>query len=513
MELETKKALKKLYKKLATLKQYDHAMGLLYFDLETIAPKQALEAQGDVLTFLDDAAFKISNSKEMKNLIVYLNDHKDELEYLDQVLIKHMYREYEAQKNITPEFNTQITKIYNKAHIDWLNAKEKKDYNLFKESFKNIVEMQEKVTNLRDYKLDYLYDNYLDQCEKGVLSKELDAFFDDLKKGLISLIERIKNSKHKIRADFLSREVPLYKQEEYGKYLLELNGFDFTRGAMSTTEHPFTSDIAKDDTRLTTHYYLNMFASNMYSIIHEGGHGIFMQRQKEEDYEHFINDEITNGMHESVSRFYENVLGRSKEYIHLIYPKFKEIFKDEFSDVSERELYEAVNLTAPSLIRTEADEVTYGLHIVIRYELEKAITDKKVSIDDASKKWNELYKKYLGVVPSNDSEGILQDVHWSSGFGYFPSYAIGNAYNAMYVRKMKEDINFEECVLNGKLDIINDWMQEHVFKKANELDPADWIKDITGEGLQAKYFLQYLEDKYSDIYQFEKKNYLGDKND
>ena len=226
-----------------------------------------------------------------------------------------------------------------------------------------------------------------------------------------------------------------------------------------------------------------------------------MQNEPAEDHDHFLNDNVSNGMHESVSRFFENVIGRSKAYTHLIYPKFIETFS-EFSDITEEELYEAINIVEPSLIRTEADEVTYGLHIVIRYEMEKKLCSGELKVENAASEWNRLYKEYLGVEPTDDACGILQDVHWTSGFGYFPSYAIGNAYNAMYLKELKKEYDFDELVSKGDFKTINEWLKNHIFKEANHLDPKDWIKQITNKELSAKDFLEYLNNKYKDIYNF-----------
>ena len=281
-------------------------------------------------------------------------------------------------------------------------------------------------------------------------------------------------------------------------------GFDFSRGCIATTEHPFTDTLSKDDTRVTTHYYLNQFVSNIFTIAHEGGHALFGQNQDDEDFNHYIDDSMTLGMHESVSRFYENILGRSKAFIHLIYPKFKEIFGDIFFDVSEEELYEAVNEVKPSLIRTEADELTYSLHIIIRYEIEKDIINNKVDLKDIKALWNKKYEEYLGVTPTNDSEGILQDVHWSSGFGYFPTYALGNIYNAMYYNSMKEKLDVDKLIRENKMDVILKYMTENVFKDANKLDSKTWIKKITNKDIDSSYFLKYLEDKYVELYRLEK---------
>jgi carboxypeptidase Taq len=493
--------LNKIKETLALLRKYGHALGIVSFDFETIAPEDAREEEAEILDFFGNEAFKIKNSDEMKALIVELNAHKDQIEDpLDVKLIELLYEDYEKEKNITPEFDLQRSNIYSRAYNTWLKAKANNDYSLFKDAFKDVINIEKETIALRDNKFANYYDNLLNDYEKGLLQEELDPFFKELKEGLVDLINRIKNSKHVIRRDFLNRKVPIYKQEQFSNYLLELNGFNFKKGAITTTEHPFTSPIARNDVRVTTHYYETNFLSNVYSVIHEGGHAIFMQNERECDHEHFINDNPTNGMHESVSRFYENIVGRSKEYVHLIYPKFKELF-EEFSDVSERELYEAINIVEPSLIRTEADEVTYGLHIIIRYEMEKLICNNQIKIEDIPMMWNKLYKDYLGVDVPNDAEGVLQDVHWTGGFGYFPSYAIGNCYNAMYLKRIEKELPFRELIAKGDFKTINEWMKNNVFVHANVLTPKEWLKELVGESLSPKAFLEYLNQKYKDIYQ------------
>ena len=492
--------LKRLKEILALLKKYEHALGIMYFDFETIVPNDAREEEAEILDFFSNEHFKISSSDEMKELTQYLYDNKDQIEDpLDVSLINKLYDKYQKIKNITPEFDLKMSNIFSRSYNTWLKAKEAKDYNLFKDVFKEVIDIEKEAVGYRENKLPNYYDNLLNDCEEGLLQEDLDPFFKELKEGLIDLINRIKNSKHVIRRDFLNRKVPIHKQELFSKYLLELNGYNFNKGVLSTTEHPFTSDIAKNDARVTTHYHEDMVLSNIYSIIHEGGHAILMQNEREEDYEHFINDYVTNGMHESVSRFYENIIGRSKEYVHLIYPKFIEIF-DEFKDISEQELYEAINIVEPSLIRTEADEVTYGLHIIIRYEMEKMICNNQIQVEDIPTMWNKLYKDYLGVDVPNDAEGVLQDVHWTSGFGYFPSYAIGNCYNAMYLKRLEKELPFKELILKGDFKTINQWMKDNVFIHANVLTPKEWIKELTGESLSPKAFLEYLNNKYKEIY-------------
>ena len=494
------KELDRLYELLTKIELYDHAVKLLYFDFETIAPKASLEKESDTMNFLENEIFKISNTQEFKDLVVALKKKENELEPLDKILINYLYENYLKEKNKTDEFALLESKTFSQSFIRWQEARSKSDFSLFKDSLKKNIDILKQDVALREYKFDNVYDCLLDDHEKGMLQEDLDSFFEELKEGLIELLNKIKASKHHIRTDFLSREVPDRVQEEMSYYVLHLNGYDFNRGLLATTEHPFTLNVAQDDARVTTHYYPTMFTASLFSSIHEGGHAIFMLNEPKEDFKHFINDHISDGMHESVSRFYENVIGRSKEYIHLIYPKFKEIYKGYMDDVSEEELYEAINVVTPSLIRTEADEVTYGLHIIIRYEIEKKIFNGELSVDDIQKEWNKLYKEYLGVIVPDDRNGILQDVHWTGGFGYFPSYALGNAYNQMYLLKLEESFSLKEAILQADFERINNWMINNVFKEANHLSPKEWIKNLTGMELTPKPFLDYLNKKYSDIY-------------
>ena len=332
-------------------------------------------------------------------------------------------------------------------------------------------------------------------------SADLDKAFGECTRRLVPLLKKIMASKKKIRTDFLSRPVTDEQQKKMAQYLLEVMGYDFSRGAFTTTEHPFTDGLGKNDVRVTTHYQPNMFASSMFSIIHEGGHALFDMNQPTADHEHFITGNKTMGMHESVSRFYENRIGRSEAFIHLIYPKVCEVFPNVMSDVSEKELFEAMNIVEPSLIRTEADEFTYTFHVIIRYEIEKLIVNGGAKIEELRDLWNKKYEEYLGVTPSTDSEGILQDVHWSSGFGYFPTYAVGNMYNAMYYKTMSESFDIDEAVRSGDFAKINGWMKENVFKSADILSPKDWLFKITGKSFSPDAFLDYLEEKYSKLYE------------
>ncbi len=496
------KNLKTVYETLDKANIYYHAAGVLNFDMETICPPGAMEKQGETTAFLSTEGYKLIKSDEFVDAVLYLHGHLDdaELDPLDAELVKSLYRDYAKIKNLTPELNHEFDLIRNKAYIDWVNAKQSSDYSVFAPSLEKIKEISIKEVTLRDEKSDVPYDDMLDDYERGVTSADLDEAFGQCKERLIPLLEKIKASGKVIRRDFMSRTVSDEAQKNMAKYLLDTIRYDFNRGAFTTTEHPFTTDIARDDVRVTTHYYPNSFTSSMYSIIHEGGHALFGQLQPAEHHDHHIDNEMTMGMHESVSRFYENRIGRSRPFISLIYPKAKEIFPGLLDDVTEEELYEAVNIVEPSLIRTESDEFTYTFHIIIRYEIERMFMSGEAKLEDLPRIWNDKYEKYLGVRPADDKEGVLQDVHWSFGFGYFPTYALGNMYNAMYFNRMKDEIPVDAIVSSGDFDRLNGWMKDNVFAKANILTPKEWIKDITGRDFTPVDFLDYLEEKYGGIY-------------
>lgn len=501
MTEELKKNLKIIMDILSEVKKFEHACRVLNYDMETICPPKAMAEQGELIAYLSNQAFKLQKSTEFENASKYLIEHKNEIENeYDRTLVEMLAVDYDWNKNVTPEKQKEFANIYNKSYVDWINAKQQSDFSIFEPSLSKVKRAENEKVSLRMNPKNSAYDNLLDIYERGISSADLDKNFEKCKSVLIPLLQKIINSKTKIRTDFLTREVTDEQQKKMAQYLLETIGFDFQRGAFTTTEHPFMDELAKNDIRVTTHYYPKNFASSLYSIVHEGGHALFALNLDPECYEHYIGGNMTLGMHESVSRFYENRIGRSKEFIHLIYPKVIEIFP-QLNDVSEVELYEAMNIVSPSLIRTEADEFTYTFHIIIRYEIEKMIMEEKVDIKDLPSLWNKKYKEYLGIEPSNDKEGVLQDVHWSGGFGYFPTYALGNMYNAMYYNSMIKDIDLKKCILDGKFDVINSWMKNHVWKKAVMLNTKDWIKEITSREFTCDDFLDYLVAKYSELYE------------
>lgn len=503
MKAEIKEKLDIVKKILTEAENYAQAGRVLAYDQETICPPKGMERQGEVMAFLNNQAFKLIKSESFIEASQYIYENREELDEWDKALVEQLHRDYLKEKNITPEKQMEFSLVFNKAFVCWSEARKKSDFSLFSDALSKARDASRERILLRDEGSfpGTVYDQLLDDYERGITSEKLDECFGECKERLLPLLEKIKNSKKKIRRDFLSIEVNNDQQIKMSDYLIGVLNLDMDRGAYTTSEHPFTEGVGRDDIRITTHYYPTQFYASMYSIIHEGGHALFESMQPGENYDHFITSGKTLGMHESVSRMYENRIGRSREFVKLIYPKTCELFPQVMKGVSEEELYEGLNIVEPTLIRTEADEFTYTFHIIIRYEIERELFTGQIDIADIPRRWNEKYREYLGIEPKTDREGVLQDVHWTFGFGYFPTYAIGNMYNAMYYNRMKNEIDIPAAIGSGNLSTINNWMKENVFLKADRLSPDEWIRDITGRELTADDFLNYLEEKYSALYE------------
>ena len=483
------------------IKCYQYISMVFEFDHETIAPKNGLEEGDEAMSQLSNDIFKVFKSDDYTNFVKEAYEKRNLFDKYQRRAFELNYRSFYKNINKTPEFQYEESLTVSRSFTIWREAKDKSDYSIFEPALSKAVDIVRKEIELRPYHFKTPYDTLLDDYEPGENEEFLDYFFSELKKGIIPLVKKINAKKEKIRTDFMSYKVAIPKQEKLAKYFLKFNGFDMDSGVLSTTEHPFTTFPSHHDVRVTTHYYENNFISNIFSVIHEGGHAIFAQNEPDKFYDIALAGNQTSAQHETISRFYENIIARNPNYIEKVYKKVQSSCGKKFKDVSLDEFYKAVNIVTPSLIRTESDELTYCLHIIIRYELEKDLINGKIETKGLNEEWNKKYLEYLGVKPSNDKEGILQDVHWSqASFGYFPSYALGNAYGAQILSTMKKELDIDETIKKGQMSKIKNWLKKNVFNSASLLDPSDWVKAITGEELNPKYYLDYLTEKYSKIY-------------
>jgi carboxypeptidase Taq len=388
----------------------------------------------------------------------------------------------------------------------WKKAKAKKDWELFKPELTKIKELTEKKAELlMDIKgAKNPYDALIDDFEPKMTADNITKIFDEMKAGLKQVLDKIL-AEDDPDISFLTRPVPIRIQEKIGDSIADFILYDIKSenagGRIDTTEHPFTTGYYTD-VRITTHYHENKFLSSIYSILHEGGHALYEQGLPMEWMYQPIGASTSYGVHESMSRFIENMVGKSPEFWDYYMSVLTKLTGDIFKDISKDRILKAANYVTPSKIRIEADEVTYGLHIVIRFEIERDLFSGKFSIDELPQVWNNKYCEYLGVEIENDSEGVMQDTHWAGGsFGYFPSYALGNIYDGVWLTKLNQDIpNWKNQISEGAFNNIKNWLTENVYSYANLYDPEDLVKHVTGKGLMVKPFINYLEEKFNRIY-------------
>ena len=480
---------------------YTRCMRKVTFDMYCCAPTEGMAQAGADVAMLGKRVYELTHAESYVSLLCQLHEDSEGLTPVQKKAVEHLYDDYKKEKNFTARFAYEKDSADNKAYSDWLAAKKANDFSLFKDALASRIDYTRQAIDLRDERYPSYYDACLDDFEKGGGIGQLDAFFQALKERIVPLLGRIQAEGKTIRWDFLSRPCPIPTQEAMSRYLLQVEGLRESALVLMPTEHPFTDNYGPIDVRVTTHYYEDNFISNIFSTLHEGGHALVMQNEPRQLWENHCGDRATAGMHETISRFYENLIGRSREFIRFVYPKLQELSGGTFADVTEQELYEAVNRTHPGLIRTEADELSYSLHVLIRYEMEKAFINGEITVDQIPERWNALYKEYLGVDVPGDDVGCLQDIHWTDSFGYFPSYALGNAYGVQILRRMEQDLDVYAAVAAGELEKITDWLREHVFSIMSLTTPDEWIRAITGESLNVNYYLDYLEEKFSKLYE------------
>lgn len=498
--MDINSSIKKLNDIDSKLHAINHAGSLIHWDASTGAPKNSVEGRAKTLSILAGEEYKTIVNDEFNELLTYMENHKSELDYITTRKVEEFRDEYDKTAKLPQQLVIDYTEAQAKASAAWEDAKLNDDFSIFAPHLEKLIEFNKKFIEYRGYKK-HPYNTLLDDYEKGLTTDVLDEFFSQLKNSIVPLVANIKESKVTIDDSFISKNYPIDKQKEVNKDILMKLGFNMDSGIMAESEHPFTTNFDRNDVRITTHYFENNLLPALFSTIHEGGHAIYEQNVGEELNFSTLGSGTSMGIHESQSRFFENVVGRSKSFIEFLYPIVKDAFPDNFKDISCEDLYLAANKTEESLIRTDADELTYSLHIMLRYEIEKMLFENKVLVKDLPELWNNKYKEYMGIVPPNDAQGILQDVHWSEGlFGYFPSYALGNAYASQLTHTMKKSVNFDEDLRNGNLANIREWLKENVHKYGRLLTPAQIIEKATGEPLNAKYYTDYLEEKYSKIY-------------
>ena len=477
---------------------YQTASSSLYLDGTTVAPKDTAEGRGVALGVLAGEEHKLFSAPETGELLDFLWGRQEELDQLHRRQVEELRRSYAQLTRIPAEEYMEYAMLTNEAGDVWRRAKEASDFALFRPVLEKLVAFNIKFAGYYD-SAKAPYDALLNEYERGVDMAYLDGFFATLRARIVPLLRAVME-KEPPEDGFLRRHCPVEAQRRFSDYLMEVLGLDRAHCAIGETEHPYTLNFNNKDVRITTHYEETNLASSMYSVIHEGGHAKYELGISDDVQYTCLAGGVSMGVHESQSRFYENLIGRSLPFIQAIFPQMREFFPEQLSDVTAEQFYRAVNKVQPSLIRTEADELTYCLHIMVRYEIEKQLISGTLAVKDVPAAWNQLYKEYLGVDVPDDRRGCLQDSHWSGGaFGYFPSYALGSAYGAQMLKNMEGDIDVWGPVSRGDLSGVSAWLGDKVHQYGGLLEPAGVVKNACGL-FDPAVFSGYLEQKYTELY-------------
>jgi len=479
--------------------------GLLEWDQETYMPAGAVEARGEQLATLAGLSHHILTSKKTGNLLDALHKETKRGEFTihDQALIRESSRAYDRSVKVPRKLVEELAKAASTGVECWRQARKKSKFSLFKNALAKIFELKLKEAECIGY--NNPYDLFLDDHEPGLTTAKLNPIFAELKETTLQILERIRGSDRQIDQEILQREAHTEGLKEFSAKVLQAMGFDFNCGRLDSSTHPFSTGIHPTDTRITTHFNQQFFTSPVFSAIHEAGHALNEQGIDTRLQRTLLCRGASHGIHESQSRFWENYIGRSAPFWqNNFYRTLLDIFPGLLEYWEEQNFMLAINAVEPNLIRVNSDEITYNLHIILRFEIERDLFAGRLKIADLPEAWNAKIKEYLGLTVPDDARGVLQDIHWSSGgFGYFPTYSLGNLYAAQIYAAAKHDLdNFEERIKLGDMNFLREWLRESIHKHGKTYQADELIEMATGEGLNPAHFKNYIFEKFGQIYGF-----------
>ncbi len=491
------------------LKETQHiksAISLLSWDQETYMPSGSSQARAEQLSGLMALVHDRQVGREMSERLSKLIDLKtgelvSETAEPFPALLREVWRDYDRATKLPSDFVRALSLETALAHPIWIEARKNNNFSQFSPSLRKIVALKKEEAEYLAYK-DSPYDALLDEYEPGMTVAQLVPIFSSLKDKLLPLLEKIAASPRQPRTDFLDEFYNESAQIRFGEQVLTAMGFSFQTGRQDLSTHPFTTSFHPSDVRLTTRVDTHDLLSSLFSSIHEGGHGIYDQGLLQEYFGTPLGEAISLGIHESQSRLWENSVGRSRSFWKHFFPILKETFPRPLKDLDLETWYAGINCVRPSFIRVESDEVTYNLHIMLRFEIERDLIENNLPVEQLPDRWNELMQRYIGRKPTTDAEGILQDIHWAGGaFGYFPTYTLGNLYAAQLFNQAKAEIvDLSAQMAKGDLLALKTWLNEKVHRWGRQYTSEELIHRITGEPLNPDYFTKALYKKYAELY-------------
>jgi carboxypeptidase Taq len=460
-------------------------LAILTWDQETMMPSRAGPFRARQFSALSALYHQKLTSPGLGETLERLG--AEELELWPQAAVREMRREHEKAVKLPEELVRELAEATSLAYDAWVNARQKSDFAAFSPWLEKVLKLKQEEARCLQF--------------SDSLGR-LDELFAVIRPNLTSLLQKLLSSSKQPDRDLLKGKFPAAQQEAFGRDVLTAMGFQWDAGRLDRSPHPFCSGLSPLDVRITTRYSEEDFGSSLFGMIHEGGHALYEQGLGPEHYGSLACDGISLGIHESQSRLWENQIARSRPFWDHWFPHLLQTFPGQLDHVSLEDFVHAINRVEASLIRVEADEVSYGLHVILRYELEKQMVEGDLKVQDLEEAWNTSMKEYLEVVPSNSAEGVLQDVHWSmGGFGYFPTYLLGNLYGAQIFHQVGEELpDLEENIAAGNLMPLREWLGQQIHAKGKTVSAEELIEQISGKPLDSNYFLDYIKNKFTPLY-------------
>ncbi|MDR2133968.1 MAG: carboxypeptidase M32 [Treponema sp.] len=489
----------------------EKAAAVLQWDQETCLPAGGVEERAEQLALLEGIAHERLIDPETGRLLAELgsvpeNPRGDRaLPEPERDFLRVTRRRYERAVKLPADFVSAAARAGGLSQAAWAGARRANDFASFLPHLETMIDFARKKAAYWGFGngAGSLYDGLLDIYEPGMSASETGGLFAALRERLVPLLEKISLCPPP-DTSFLKQDFPVEQQAAFSQRLMDYLGFDRGRGRLDTSAHPFTTSLGSDDIRITTRYFPDNILSGLFSVIHESGHAFYEMGFPPELRGSCLADGASMAVHESQSRFLENVIGRSRSFWTGCFPLLREYFPRQLKSAGAENFYRAVNEVKPSPVRVDADEISYSLHIIFRFELEKRLIGGELAPEKLPPVWNDYTREYLGLESETVADGVLQDIHWSMGsFGYFPSYALGNLYGLQILKKLKQDIPaYESAVAEGKFSLLYDWLGENIYRWGCRLEPGELLSKITGEKLSVNPFLEYIEGKYSELYGF-----------
>lgn len=503
MSNNAEKAYKELVEKWREVSLIASCAGVLHWDQETYMPKGGGEHRAEQVAYLSGLAHSKAVDPKVGELLKTVEGSdlvKDEFSDTGSNM-REMRHQYDMETKLPQRLVEELSRTTAIAQNVWVVARKECDFAKFLPHLEKIAKLKREQADCLGYKKEP-YDALLDHYEPGMTTEMIRGIFEGFRQELVDLVHAIADSPKKPKVSILEKEYPIDRQILFSQEAAAAIGFNFHTGRLDVSAHPFTTGLGPGDTRITTRYNLHHLGQAFFGTLHEGGHAIYDQGLDPAHYGTPRGEAVSLGIHESQSRMWENHVGRGKSFWKHFFPRAQQMFPENLSDVKFDDFFFAINDVRPSFIRVEADEVTYNLHIMLRFELELALLNGDLQPKDLPAAWNDRFTKYFGITPKNDAEGCLQDVHWSAGLiGYFPTYSLGNLYAAQFYVKAEEDIRYlDDQFASGNFTELKAWLNKNIHAHGQRYRAAKLVEVVTGKKLNHKYAMSYLKSKYGELY-------------